>query len=283
MIVRFSEILAERRRRGTAAGAFTCYNLETAAGVVRAATARGAGVILLVGERSFRAEGGDLLVAALLAVAGRAPVPAAVQLDHVADLELIEAAFELGVGAVMADGSRLPLDENAELVRRAAEVARRHGGEVEAELGHVAGDEDVAQIAAVGALTDPAEAAAFVERTGAACLAVSIGNVHGVYRRPPALDWARLEAIRERVGVPLSLHGASGLPEDDLRRAVELGIAKVNVNTELRERYLAVLADRLEWARDGARVLELDLALADAVADAAGAKLDALEGEPAAR
>ncbi len=278
MIVRFGEILAERRRRGTAAGAFTCYNLETAAGVVRAATARGVGVILLVGERSFRAEGGDLLVVALRAVAGRAPVPAAVQLDHVADLELIEAAFELGVGAVMADGSRLPLDENAEVVRRAVEIARRHGGEVEAELGHVAGDEDVAQIAAVGALTDPAEAAAFVERTGVACLAVSIGNVHGVYRRPPALDWARLEAIRERVGVPLSLHGASGLPEEDLRRAVELGIAKVNVNTELRERYLSVLADRLEWARDGARVLELDLALADAVADAAGAKLDALEG-----
>lgn len=278
MIVRFSEILTERRRRGTAAGAFTCYNLATAAGVVRAATARGAGVILLVGERSFRAEGGDFLVAALRAIAVRAPVPTAVQLDHVADLELIEAAFELGVGAVMADGSRLPLDENAAFVRRAVEIARRHGGEVEAELGHVAGDEDVAQLAAVGALTDPAEAAAFVERTGAACLAVSIGNVHGVYRRSPALDWARLEAIRERVGVPLSLHGASGLPGEDLRRAVERGIAKVNVNTELRERYLEVLADRLQWARDGARVLELELVLADAIAAAAGAKLDALAG-----
>ena len=134
----------------------------------------------------------------------------------------------------MADGSRLPIDENAAFVRRAVEIARRHGGEVEAELGHVAGDEDVAQLAAVGALTDPAEAAAFVERTGAACLAVSIGNVHGVYRRPPALDWARLEAIRERVGAarssPTEPPGFRGGPAARGR----LGIAKVNVDASSR-------------------------------------------------
>jgi ketose-bisphosphate aldolase len=275
VIVGFSELL-EARRNGAAAGAFTCYNLETASGVVRAAAARGVGVILLVSERSFRAEGGDLLLSALRAVAERAPVPACVQLDHVADLGLIEAAFELGAGAVMADGSRLPTEENAELVRRAVEAGRWVGGEVEAELGHVAGDEDVARAAATSALTDPDEAASFVAATEAACLAVSIGNVHGVYRRPVALDWHRLEAIRERVSVPLSLHGASGLLGADLRRAVSLGIDKVNVNTELRVRYLATLAERLEDARDGARVLELGLALTEAVAVAADEKLAAL-------
>jgi tagatose 1,6-diphosphate aldolase GatY/KbaY len=276
VIVPFGELLEERRNRAAAAGAFTCYNLETASGVVRAAADLGVGVILLVSEQSFRAPGGDLLLSALRAVAERAPVPACVQLDHVADLELIEAAFELGAGAVMADGSRLPAEENAELVRRAVETGRRLGGEVEAELGHVAGDEDVARAAAIGALTDPDEAASFVAATEAACLAVSIGNVHGIYRRPPALDWPRLVAIRERVSVPLSLHGASGLPNADLRRAVSHGIAKVNVSTELRERYLATLAERLEGARDGARVLELGLALTEAVAAAVDEKLATL-------
>src|SRR5207249_12055319 len=99
---------------------------------------------------------------------------------------------------------------------------------------------------AAGALTDPGDAARFVERSNAACLAVSIGNVHGVYRGPPALDWARLEEIRRRVNVPLSLHGASGLSDDDLRHAIRLGISKVNLNTELRQRYLEVTAERLD-------------------------------------
>jgi ketose-bisphosphate aldolase len=278
VIVPFRELLAECRSRGAAAGAFTCYNLETATGVVAAASARASGVVLLITEQSFRAQGGDLLLAALRAVAERSPVPACVQLDHVGDLELIEAAFELGAGAVMADGSRLPLEENVELVRRAVETGRRLGGQVEAELGHVSGDEDVAGTVEVGALTDPDEAAAFVERTETACLAVSIGNVHGTYRTPPALDWARLEAIRGRgVSAPLSLHGASGLPQADLRRAVSLGIAKVNVNTALRERYLSALAEHLPSAREGARVLQLGLAVADALAATAGEALDALE------
>jgi tagatose 1,6-diphosphate aldolase GatY/KbaY len=278
VIVPFRELLGECRSRGAAAGAFTCYNLETATGVVAAASARASGVVLLITEQSFRAQGGDLLLAALRAVAERSPVPACVQLDHVGDLELIEAAFELGAGAVMADGSRLPLEENVELVRRAVETGRRLGGQVEAELGHVSGDEDVAGTVEVGALTDPDEAAAFVERTGTACLAVSIGNVHGRYRMAPALDWERLEAIRGRgVSAPLSLHGASGLPQADLRRAVSLGIAKVNVNTALRERYLSALAEHLPSAREGARVLQLGLAVADDLAATAGEMFDALE------
>jgi tagatose 1,6-diphosphate aldolase GatY/KbaY len=278
VIVPFRELLAECRSRGAAAGAFTCYNLETATGVVAAASARASGVVLLITEQSFRAQGGDLLLAALRAVAERSPVPACVQLDHVGDLELIEAAFELGAGAVMADGSRLPLEENVELVRRAVETGRRLGGQVEAELGHVSGDEDVAGTVEVGALTDPDEAAAFVERTGTACLAVSIGNVHGRYRTPPALDWARLEAIRGRgVSAALSLHGASGLPQADLRRAVSLGIAKVNVNTALRDRYLSALAEHLPSAREGARVLQLGLAVADDLAATAGQMFDVLE------
>jgi len=268
VLTAFTDLLADARSRGGAVGAFPCCSLETEVGVLRAAETAGRGVVLLVGEKSFSAPGGPLLVAALRAAAEQSAASACVQLDHVRELEPIRAAFALGVGAVMADGSRLDTDGNVELVRAAA-----RGGAVEAELGGIEGDEDVAAAVGAGALTDPDEAAWFAKRSGADCLAVSIGNVHGVYREPPALDWARLEEIRRRVEIPLSLHGASGLSDDDVRRAIALGVAKVNVNTELRARYVEVTEERLSDVREGARVLELNRAQADAIAELTQAKL----------
>ncbi len=279
MLVRFSDLLAEADARKGAVGAFTCYNLETAVGVLAAAEAQSAGVVLLVSPQSFAGSHGDSLLAALVAAAERSSAQACVQLDHVTELGPIERAFGLGASAVMADGSRLPLSENVEFVRAAVALGEDVGGQVEAEHGGIEGDEDVAAAVAAGALTEPAEVAEFVERSGAACLAVSIGNVHGKYREPPSLDWARLDAIREATAAPLSLHGASGLADADLKRAIATGIRKVNVNTELRDRYLAVTAERLDAVVDGARVLELNRAQAVAVAQVAGAKLDVYKGE----
>ena len=269
MLARFSELLRQARSSGSAVGAFTCYNLETAAGVLQAAEARRCGVILLVSEKSFLAPGGPLLLSALVAAAAHSDAPACVQLDHVRELRPIAAVFELGAGAAMADGSRLALEANAAFVRAAA-----RGGEVEAELGGIDGDEDVATAVVAGELTDPEEAAWLADRSQAACLAVSIGNAHGIYRKPPALDWARLEEIRRHVSIPLSLHGASGLPADDLRRAIDLGVSKINVNTELRVCYLDVTAERVGEVRDGARVLELNLAQAEAVSAVVASKLE---------
>ena len=277
MLARFSDILASAAERGTAVGAFTAYNLEQALGIVRAAEERETSMILLIGSQSFAAPSGPLLLSAFVAVARETSVPACVQLDHVHDQELVRRAFELGAGAVMADGSHLPLVGNAELVLEAVAAGRASGGEVECELGVIVGDEDVASAVSAGALTDPDEAAALVERTDAACLAVSIGNVHGTYRERPELDWPRLEAIRRRVTVPLSLHGASGLPDDDLRRAIRLGVAKINVNTELRARYVEVTAEQVESVREGARILELNLAQTEAVARVVSAKLEVFE------
>lgn len=276
MLTGFRELLEERREAAAAAGAFTCYDVTTAIGVVRAAEQRGAPAILLVAEASFRSETGRLLLPALLAVAAAARVPVCVQLDHVDDDGLIDAAVGAGIGAVMADGSRLPPDENAAW---SAAVARRAPSVgLEVELGHIEGGEDVAVAVEAGQLTDPDEAPRFVEATGCDCLAVSIGNVHGRYASAPQLDWDRLERIRALVEVPLSLHGASGLPADDVRRAVSLGVCKVNVNAELRARYLERLAERLPAARDGLRLLELDAAVVDAVTDVVGEKLDLLGG-----
>jgi ketose-bisphosphate aldolase len=276
VLVSFRELLAERRADGSAVGAFTCYDATTAIGVVTAAEGRSAPAILLVAEASFRAPGGRLLVPALLAVADEARVPMCVQLDHVSDDGLIDAALAAGIGAVMADGSSLPPAENAAFA--AAVKCRSGSAGIEVELGHIEGGEDVAAATEAGALTPPDEAASFVAETGCDCLAVSIGNVHGRYASPPALDWARLERIRDVVQVPLSLHGASGLPDEDVRRAVASGIAKVNVNAELRDAYLASVAEHLPGAVEGLRLLDLESAVMDAVAAVVDRKLVLLGG-----
>ena len=144
----------------------------------------------------------------------------------------------------MADGSRLPFDENLALVAEAPHARRRASApRVEAELGHVAGGEDVAVATEAGGLTDPDEARASSRRAGADLLAVSIGNVHGKYAGEPRLDWERLAAVEAAVDMPLSLHGASGLADADVRRAVAGGIRKANANTELRAAYLEATSD----------------------------------------
>lgn len=177
----------------------------------------------------------------------------------------------------MADGSALAYEQNVQFVASAVELARAHGASVEAELGGIAGDEDVAEAVAAGALTDPAEALDLIGRTAADCLAVSIGNVHGSYREPPRLDWARLDAIRAQLGTPLSLHGASGIPDELIRRAIAAGIAKVNVNTELRQAYLAATEGMIGSVLAGSRLNALHTAQVSAVEGVIAAKLRAFD------
>jgi tagatose 1,6-diphosphate aldolase GatY/KbaY len=277
VLIGFRELLEERRAAGAAAGAFTCYTLTTAMGVLRAAEGERVPVILLVSESSYSAPEGRLLLAALTAAAERSMAPACVQLDHTADPGLIARALADGAGAIMADGSQLPYDQNTALVREVRTLATGATG-IEAELGHIEGSEDVAAATAAGGLTDPDEAARYAAESGADCIAVSIGNVHGHYAAPPALDWARLDRIRKLIDLPLSLHGASGLVDADVRRAVAAGICKVNVNTELRARLFAELERRLPQTAPGLRLLQLESALTDAVAEIASEKLRLLAG-----
>jgi tagatose 1,6-diphosphate aldolase GatY/KbaY len=278
MLVGFEALLEEHVRGRTALAAFTCYDLEVARAVLGGAATKDVGVVLLISSDAFAADGGDQLLAAVRAAAERSPARACVQLDHVSDLELIAAALDLGAGAVMADGSRSPFDDNVALVEEAQRLAQRFGGAVEAELGHVAGGEDVAEATQAGGLTDPAEAARFIGATGASCLAVSIGNVHGTYAREPTLDWGRLSQIASVVRAPLALHGASGLGGTDLGRAIQLGVRKVNVNTELRRAYLNATRERLHEAIDGLRVMSLHDAQGAAVRRVVDQKLATLTG-----
>jgi fructose-bisphosphate aldolase class II/tagatose 1,6-diphosphate aldolase GatY/KbaY len=157
-----------------------------------------------------------------------------VHLDHSTDVDEVRACLELGYSSVMFDGSSRPFEDNVHATRQVVELAHRHGAWVEAELAGIAGDEDASSGASAGALTDPGQAAEFVRRTGVDALAVAIGNVHGIPSAPVRLDLDLLEAIAEVVDVPLVLHGASGLPVEEVQAAIRLGVAKVNVNTELR-------------------------------------------------
>ncbi len=268
----FDQLLNESRNAGRALWAFTCYDVSTAIGVLRAAERADRAVMLLVSERSFLARDGELLAAGLLAVADRSGARACVQLDHCTDSGLLRRASELGFGAVLADGSRLGHEENVRFVSAAVSTASSHGAAVEAELGRIAGDEDRAGAAHDGRLTDPDQAAEFVEATGCACLAVSVGNGHGRYRDAPQIDWARLEAIRARVDVPLAMHGASGLDAATLRRAAGLGMVKINVNTELRAAYASALKAFLA-ARVADDLLDLQDLLPGAIAEVVSEKL----------
>jgi tagatose 1,6-diphosphate aldolase GatY/KbaY len=280
MLSDFAALLQGRRNDAGAVVAFTCYGFETAFAVLQAAEEVGCGVILLISAQSFNAPQGGALVAGLRALADQARVPVCLQLDHIRDLGQIERAFQLGVGAVMADGSHLPFEENIAFTREAATIARRYRGAIEAELGRIEGDEEVAAAAQARGLTDPDQAAIFVERTSPACLAVSIGNVHGFYRSIPWFDWERLTALRARLDLPLALHGASGLPDALLQRSIALGIGKVNVNTELRLNYFEVLGQSIGSYQPGARLLDLQTELIAGQRATALARLLACRSRP---
>ena len=171
--------------------------------------------------------------AIIRAVAERYTIPIVMHLDHATELDDIRAALDNGFTSVMYDGSSLPFDKNVEMTRKAVELAQPYGAAVEAELGLVGGcgvgkSGNVANI-----LTQPNEVVTFVERTGVDSLAVSIGTAHGVYLQLPKLDIPLLQELNAASTVPLVLHGGSGTPDDQMRAAIENGISKFNVYTDI--------------------------------------------------
>jgi len=242
MLANTIDLVQEARSRRVAIGAFNTYNLELTRAMVEAAEKLSQPIILQLGVSAIKA-GGEPLALATLAAARVAPVPVAVHLDHCPDIGLIEACFAWGFSSALADGSRLPFVENIAFTKRAVEFAARYSGTIEAELGYLAGTEDGVTVEEVEAsLTDPTRAHEFIAETGAAMLAVSIGNAHGFVPNPPPLDFARLAQVAAQVDVPLVLHGASGIPKEDIQQAIRMGIAKLNINTEVRTAFLRAMA-----------------------------------------
>jgi tagatose 1,6-diphosphate aldolase GatY/KbaY len=271
MLLHGTDALKEAAAAGHALPGFVAYNLETVQGITAAAEAAGRPVIIQAGSSPFKHAGRDALMWLALHAAGHCAARLGVHLDHSRDLDEITACLEAGYTSVMVDGSHLPFAENIALTREAVRRARSHGAWVEAELGALPGDEDVSTdaVAQAAAMTDPRQAAEFVSATGVDALAVAVGNVHGFTKHPVRLDLDRLAAIHEAVPVPLVLHGASGLPVEELHGALARGVAKVNVNAELRRAYLDAVRASLPSALPGSDVVSVWSAGRDAVRDTA--------------
>jgi fructose-bisphosphate aldolase class II len=228
-------------------GAYDTCNLELTQAIVDAAAADHAPAIIMIYPHHTPQNAWPTLVRLIEAEVERTRIPAALVLDHANTLDQIECALELGFSGVMIDASLKPLAENTELTRRAVELAHSKGVSVEAELGHVGqGEEILIEDERQAHLTRVEEAERFVKVTGVDALAVSIGTLHGLYRGRPKLDFERLSQLRSACPVPLVLHGGSDTPDQDLRRAIEIGIDKINIWTDVRLPYLRALRDKLK-------------------------------------
>jgi fructose-bisphosphate aldolase class II len=223
--------------------AFNVITLEHAEAIVEGASLAKRPVILQISENAVRFHGGRLgpLAAAARIVAADCDVDAALHLDHVVTQELWEAAPEHGFGSFMVDASQLSYADNVAATRAAADFGHAHGLWVEAELGTIGGK--AGDPHAPGARTDPAEAASYVAETGVDGLAVAVGSRHAMTSREASLDHDLIAALRAAVPVPLVLHGSSGVGDDELRRAVDGGIRKVNVGTALNLAYTGAIRE----------------------------------------
>jgi fructose-bisphosphate aldolase, class II len=242
-----TEILRPCVGKDWAVGAYDTFNLETTQAIVDASAVDQAPVIIMIYPNDAPQEEWLTLVCLIESEVERANIPAALVLDHAKTLDEIEYALELGFSGVMIDASLAPLEENIAISRKAVELAHARGASVEAELGHVGvGDDIVSEDQQQANLTRVDEAKRFVSETGVDALAVSIGTLHGLYRGMPKLDFERLSQLRTACNIPLVLHGGSNTPEQDLRRAIEIGIDKINIWTDVRIPFLQTLKDALD-------------------------------------
>lgn len=220
---------------GYAVPAFNIHNLETIQVVMETAAEMASPVILAGTPSTFSYAGSDYLIAICQQAAERYKVPVALHLDHHEDIPDIFQKVSAGVRSAMIDASHFPFEENIQIVKRVVDFCHQWDCTVEAELGRLGGQEDDLVVDAADALfTDPDAAITFIQRTGIDSLAVAIGTAHGMYKSEPHLDFVRLDAIRKKTDLPLVLHGASGIPDADVRHCIDLRICKVNVATELK-------------------------------------------------
>jgi len=269
MLVTNRDLLISAMRGTYAVGAFNISNLESLSAVVEAATEEKSPVIIAVTPSAIRYAGLSYTASIVKTAALEcAPLPISMHLDHGEDVETVSKCIRAGFTSVMIDGSHLRFEENIALTKRAVDLAHPQGVSVEAELGKLAGIEESIVEEKEAVLTDPDAAKEFVKCTGVDALAVAIGTSHGAYKfkGEPRLDFERLKHIREKVDVPLVLHGASsvppwiiekavkygaelsgakGIPEEHIREAISLGITKINIDTDLRLAFTATVREFL--------------------------------------
>lgn len=244
-LVTSREMLLSAQKGGYAVGAFNGENMEMVKAIIQAAEELKAPAMIQTTPSTIKYGTIETYAALVSAEAKRASVPICLHLDHGSSFDLAMKALKAGYTSVMIDGSKLDLEGNIAVSRQVAEAASAIGIPCEAELGKVGGKEDDLE-AEADTNTDPMEAKEFVQRTGVTSLAVAIGTAHGFYVGTPVLDKDRLWEIRQVVDVPLVLHGASGLTDEDVQDCIKRGICKVNFATELRAAYTAAVRETLK-------------------------------------
>lgn len=234
-ILSTEKILINAMKDGYAVPAFNIHNLETIQVVVETAFEMRSPVILAGTPGTISYAGAEYIVAIVTSAARKYDIPMAIHLDHFEDTLKIKNHINVGFKSCMIDASREMFEENIRITKEIAQYAHLYGVTVEAELGMLGGQEDDLVVDDKNAIyTDPASAVEFVKRTGIDSLAIAIGTAHGLYKGKPKLDLERLKKIREIVNIPLVLHGASDVPDELVRKAIELGINKVNIATDLK-------------------------------------------------
>lgn len=229
------EILLKAQREGYAVPAFNIHNLETIQVVLKAASDLKSPVILAATPSTVKYADENYLIAIIEKASELNDIPVTFHLDHHENIDDIKNIIKLGCKSVMIDASKYEFRKNVEIVKDIVDFAHEYGATVEAELGKLGGVEDDLEVDEKDAfLTNPNEAYEFVKLTGVDSLAVAIGTAHGLYKNEPKLDFKRLEKIKDIVDVPLVLHGASGVPYEAVQEAIEKGICKVNIATELK-------------------------------------------------
>jgi fructose-bisphosphate aldolase class II len=268
MFVTNKALMVPARRNGYAIGAFNVQNLESTLAVTEAAAEEKSPAILQITPSVIKYAGLAYISGLVRTAAQLSPVPLAMHLDHGEDFDTAAKCVDAGFSSVMIDGSFLKFDENVALTKRVVSIAHPKGVSVEAELGKLAGVEERSVEEKEAILTDPEAAVEFVEKTDVDALAVAIGTSHGAYKfkSEAKLDIERLRKISERIGIPLVLHGASnvppwivekankfgaaisgakGTPEEEIKKAISLGIAKINIDTDLRLAFTATVREVL--------------------------------------
>lgn len=234
MIIGLPEALAYAERNRIAIAAVNTPFFEGLLATISAAETAGVPVILAHAQGHESVAALDDIGPAMVALATRSPAPFVLHIDHGEDIDYISRGLDLGFNSVMIDGSRLPFEENVARTREVVELAGARGIGVEGELGVMTGNEngDPSQGVADRSLyTDPAQAREFVARTGVTCLAASFGTVHGLYHQEPRLSYPLLDELVAATGVPLVMHGGSGLSTEEYHRCIEHGVRKINYYT----------------------------------------------------
>lgn len=232
------ELVLKAQKERYAVGAFNCNNMEIVQAIVAAAEAERSPVIIQASQGAIKYAGIEYIAGLTRIAASTVSVPVALHLDHGTSFEQCIQCIRSGFSSVMIDGSKLPLEENIALTRKVVEAARSVGVSIEGELGKIGGTEDDISVSEKEALfTDPREAEEFCRETNVDALAIAIGTAHGQYKGVPKLDFDRLKDITGRISVPIVLHGSSGVPDEAIRQAISLGVAKVNIDTNIREAF----------------------------------------------